>query len=172
MTSRGWPLQWTRTCLSLLCHLPCPRHVSGTQFSNTHKQKRELIEGFSLIPNTLGFFGGVCMCACVFCCLFRATPVAYGSFQARGWIGAAVTSLCHSCSNVSSKLYLWLHHSPQQCQILNPLSEARNWTCLLMDSSQIHFCWDMTGTPLCDFLICLFSQNSGNSMRNKKKIII
>ena len=34
-----------------------------------------------------------------------------------------------------------LHQSSRQHQILNPLREARNWTCLLMDTSQIHFHW-------------------------------
>jgi len=32
-----------------------------------------------------------------------------------------------------------LHHSSQQHQILNPLSEARNGTCILMDTSQVHY---------------------------------
>ena len=32
-----------------------------------------------------------------------------------------------------------LHHSSQQRQILNPLSEARDQTCSLMDASQINF---------------------------------
>ena len=40
-----------------------------------------------------------------------------------------------------------LHHSSWQCQILNPLSEARDWTGVLMDPSQIHFCWATMGTP-------------------------
>ena len=30
-----------------------------------------------------------------------------------------------------------LHHSSQQCWILNPLSKARDQTCILMDTSQI-----------------------------------
>ena len=33
-----------------------------------------------------------------------------------------------------------LHHSYWQHQILNPLSEARDRTCVLMDTSQICFC--------------------------------
>ena len=37
--------------------------------------------------------------------------------------------------------------SSWQCQILNPLSEARDWTCILMDTSPIHFCWVMMGAP-------------------------
>ena len=32
-----------------------------------------------------------------------------------------------------------LHHSSRQCWILNPLSEARDWTCVLMVTSQICF---------------------------------
>ena len=33
---------------------------------------------------------------------------------------------------------IWdLHHSSWQCRILNLLSEARDWTCVLMDASQI-----------------------------------
>ena len=30
-----------------------------------------------------------------------------------------------------------LHHSSQQCQILIPLSEARDRTCILMDTSRV-----------------------------------
>ena len=32
-----------------------------------------------------------------------------------------------------------LHHSSRQHRILNPLSEARDQTCILMDTSQIYF---------------------------------
>ena len=46
----------------------------------------------------------LCVCVCV--CLFRATPEAYGSFQARGRIGAATAGLHHSHSNAGSKLRL------------------------------------------------------------------
>ena len=41
-----------------------------------------------------------------------------------------------------------LHPSSQQCGILNPLSEARDRTCILMDTNRIHFCCTTTGTPL------------------------
>ena len=33
-----------------------------------------------------------------------------------------------------------LHHSSQQHQSLNPLSKARDPTCVLMDSSQVRYC--------------------------------
>ena len=44
-----------------------------------------------------------------------------------------------------------LHHSSQQCQILNSLSEARDQTHNLMVPSLIHFCCTTTGTPICLF---------------------
>ena len=53
-----------------------------------------------------------------FVCVFRATPTAYGRSQARGQIGATAAGL---------------HHSSQQRQILNPLSEARDQTRVLME---------------------------------------
>ena len=31
-----------------------------------------------------------------------------------------------------------LHHSSWQCWIPNPLSKTRDWTCILMDASQVH----------------------------------
>ena len=39
--------------------------------------------------------------------LFRATPAAFGSSQARVWIGAAAAGLCHSHSNARYKPHLW-----------------------------------------------------------------
>ena len=32
-----------------------------------------------------------------------------------------------------------LHHSSRHCRILNPLREARDRTCILIDTSRIHF---------------------------------
>jgi len=55
--------------------------------------------------------------------LFRATPLAYGSSQARGWIGAAAASLCHKHSNTRSKLHLQLHRSSWQQWIIDPVIE-------------------------------------------------
>ena len=65
--------------------------------------------------------------------LFRAEPTTYGNSQARGRIGAVPTGLRHSHSNARSEPHLW-HHSSRQRRILNPLNEARNRTCVLMDS--------------------------------------
>ena len=40
-----------------------------------------------------------------------------------------------------------LHHSSWQCRILNPLSETRNWTHILMDASRVYYHWATMGTP-------------------------
>ena len=68
--------------------------------------------------------------------LFRATPVANESSQARGWIREAV-GLHDSHSNTRSELHLCLCCNLWQHQILSPLSDARNQTCNLMDTSWV-----------------------------------
>ena len=40
-----------------------------------------------------------------------------------------------------------LYHSSWQRRTLNPLSEARDWTCILMVTSRIHFPCTTMGTP-------------------------
>ena len=55
---------------------------------------------------------------------FRAAPMAYEGSQARGQIGGVATGVCHS--NARSELYLRPTPQSWQCQILNPLNEARD----------------------------------------------
>ena len=74
--------------------------------------------------------------------------MAYGGSQVSGGIGAAAASLCTATAMSDPTFVCDLHHSSQPRRILNPLSEARDRTCLLRDPSQIHFCCAMTGTPL------------------------
>ena len=50
----------------------------------------------------------------------------------------ATQDLSHGCD---------LHRSSWQHQIPNPLSKARNWTHILMDTSQIRYSWATLGTP-------------------------
>ena len=40
-----------------------------------------------------------------------------------------------------------LHHSSQQHWIPDLLSEAREWTCIIMDTSRICFCWATIRPP-------------------------
>ena len=98
----------------------------------------------------------------------RATPTAYGSSQASSQIGALAAGLRHSHNNSGSEPYLWPTPQLTATVDLNALSEARDWTHILMDTSQIPFCWSMTGTPLFLFqctvilsLLCNFFWNKG-----------
>ena len=110
------------------------------------------------------------------CFLFIAVPVAYGSSQARGWTGTVAASL----HNSNTRCELHLHHSFQQCWILNPLSEARDWTCILTNT--IYYVGFLTlratvGTPIpCSWLEELilskwlyYSRHSAYSMQSLSK---
>ena len=48
-----------------------------------------------------------------------------------------------------------LHHSSRQCQVPDPLSKARNQTCILMDASWIHFHCATMGTPINAFFLMI-----------------
>ena len=99
-----------------------------------------------------------CACLCFFLafffffffffCLFRATPRAYGSSQAGGQIGAVGPSLHHSTAMPDPNHVCDLHHSPPQCQILKPLSKARDQTCVFTGTSWVCYCWATVGTPV------------------------
>ena len=79
--------------------------------------------------------------------LFRATLVAYGNSQAPGQIRAAAACLHHSPVTWDPSSICGLQHSSRQCRILNPLSEAKDWTQILLDTSRVHFRWATAGTP-------------------------
>ena len=69
---------------------------------------------------------------------FLAAPGAYGGSQARSWIGATAAGLHHSHSNIRSEPPL--QPTPQLMAMLDPnsLSEARDQTHVLMDTSRVH----------------------------------
>ena len=90
-----------------------------------------------------------------------ATHAAYGDSQARGRIRAGATATATAIQDSSSVSDL--HHSSWQHRILNPLSEARDWTLNLTVPSQIHFHCAMTATPEFIFLIIhTFCSRSSN----------
>ena len=93
------------------------------------------------LPSKTIFFGGGWFL------VFRATAVAYGSSQARGWIRTAASGLRHRYSNTRSEPCWQTHCSSQQCWILNPLSGARDRTLILMHTSWVRYPWATTATP-------------------------
>ena len=70
-----------------------------------------------------------------------------GSPQATGQIGATAAGLPHSHSKGDPSCICNLHCSSRQHQISNPLSEARDQTHVLMDTSQVHQRWATTRAP-------------------------
>ena len=113
----------------------------------------KVIESLKITPN---LDSSIFFCLLVFCffifLIFRATLAAYGSSQARGLIGAAawVTTTATAMPDLS-----WvcnLHLSSRQCRILNPLSEVRDQTHVLMDTSWVSCRWATVGTPHSTFL--------------------
>ena len=77
--------------------------------------------------------------------IFRAASAAYGSSKARGWIGAVAASATATIPDPSRVCDL--HHSLWQCWIPESLSKARDWTHILMDTSQICFHCATMETP-------------------------
>ena len=82
---------------------------------------------------------------------FRAAPVAYGSSQAKGQIGAAAAGYTTATAMPDPSHFCNLHHSSWQCRILNPLSKAKDWTCIFMGASQIHFWLAANGSSCFSF---------------------
>ena len=62
-------------------------------------------------------------------------------------LGVKLELLRHCHSKTRSKPHLWPNHSSWQQQSLNPLSEVRYRTCILMDASPVGYCWATVGTP-------------------------
>ena len=99
--------------------------VVGWLWGEKLEIKRFLESSIDIICNTVFFF--------LF--LFRVAPVAYGSFQARGWIRAAGlhTTAMPDLSRICDLCYSLL-----QCPSLVSLSEAGDGSFILLDTSQVH----------------------------------
>ena len=68
---------------------------------------------------------------------FRATPVAYGSSQTKGWIWAIAGAYTTARTTPDPSQILDLHCNLWQHQILSPLSKAKDQTFILRDTSQV-----------------------------------
>ena len=80
----------------------------------------------------------VCLYFCFFFFFFRARPEACGDSQARGQIRAAAAGLYPARATQDPSCVSDLHHSSQQRWVLNPLSEARDRTHILVDTTRIY----------------------------------
>ena len=85
---------------------------------------------FFFLPNKFDAFNTVSE---VFFPLFVATPVAYGSSWARGWIKPMQARVL-AMTTLDPSYICELHWSLWQHQILNPVSEAKGWTHILVET--------------------------------------
>ena len=91
---------------------------------------------------------------------YRATPMAYGSSQARGWVGATATSIRHNHSNTRSEPSLWLTAQLIEMAMPDPLNHwarprvepASSWILVGFVSAEpqqeflLTFLYGLTGT--------------------------
>ena len=81
------------------------------------------------------------------------------------WLSAYATATAMP----DPSLVCHLHHSSQQYWIVNPLSKARDQTCILMETSQICFRWATTETSSVIFWIgYIVIQHTHNAIRFEK----
>ena len=87
---------------------------------------------------------------------FRAAPAAFGSSKARS--PSELQQLAYTTAPEKQALSYGcdLHHSSQQRQILNPLSKARDQTCILMDTSRVVSSRLTTAEPQRELCSCVF----------------
>ena len=88
----------------------------------------------------------------LFFLLLNAASAAYGSSQTRDQVRAAAVGLCQSHSNTISELSLWPTTAHGNTGSFNTLSEAWDWTQVLMDPGWVCCCWATTGIPAVSFL--------------------
>ena len=106
--------------------------------SITEKQMKSLIYFLSAVFFFLAFFfGGGC------------SPSAFGSSQARDWMGDVAAGLHHSHSKAESATYSTAHGSGGSWRTVQ--GQESNW--VLMDTSGVCYRWATTGTFECSFLI-------------------
>ena len=79
--------------------------------------------------------------------VFRAAGSTQGSSQAGVKLELQQTAYTTVTAMLDPIHICSLHHSSRQHQILNPLNKARAQTRILMDTSQVCYCWGTMGTP-------------------------
>ena len=122
----------------------------STQYISDNDKLLPMDEGEKAEHSRLvgGSFFLFVFCLFVFVLLFfRAAPTVYGSSQARGQIRATAAGLHTATATHALNCVCNLHHSSWQSWIPDPTREARDQTCILMDTSQIHSHCATTGTP-------------------------
>ena len=119
----------------------------ATLFTPKAHERRQLAFNFSWYSKELSSLT-VNIHSFFFFCLFRATLEAYGRFQARVESELEPLAFTTATATPDPSCICDLHHSSQPCQIRDPLSEARDRTHILMDTSQDCFRCTTMGTAV------------------------
>ena len=135
---------------SLLC-LEAPSHLAPSKLginsmlviTEAHQRQRIFVKSFKMC----GLFRFLFVCLFVCFCFIEPHPWHMEIFQLGVELELQLPAYATATATPDPSLICDLQHSSQQCWILNPLSEARGQTHILMNTSQIHFCYSTTGTP-------------------------
>ena len=134
ITAVAWVWPWE------LLHAPGPAKKNLNFLKITFKERIKFICSKLTIPVS------TCFCCCFV--FFRAALTTHRCSQDRGQNGTAAAGLCHSHRAMGDLSHVCdLHHSSQWRQIPYPLMEARDQTCILMDTSRVCYRWAIAGTP-------------------------
>ena len=95
-------------------------------------------------------------CFFIFIFTFRAAPAAYGSSQARVELELQLPAYTIATATLDLSHICYLHCSLQQCQILNPLSKAKDQTHISWILIRFLTHWATVGTPVLFFFLYLF----------------
>ena len=79
--------------------------------------------------------------------LFSATRAAYQSSRLGVGLEMQLLACTTSTATQDQSHICDIHHSSWWLQNFNPLSNGQDRIHILMDASQIHFCWATMGTP-------------------------
>ena len=120
----GWLILQYPSCAfsSLLVLFP---HLIACFYVGARARRERNGKGLGNVLHELALFKKI---------FFKATLTAYGSSQARGRIGATLRVYITPTATWDLSLICDLHHRSWQHRILNPLSEARGRTRILMDT--------------------------------------
>ena len=124
--------------------------VGGTVKLKTNNKKRVFL-GLPLWLSGLRIWS--CHCSSSDCCCATGSIPGGGTSEYNGCVKKkkkeyfSGLSMLTCWATPDPNLICDVHCSLGQHWILNSLNEARDWTCVLMDTSWVHYCWATIETP-------------------------
>ena len=135
----------------LLCHFIMTYFVSLTFFDLKfilYKYRHWFSLGDYHLHKISFFIPSLCLFVFLFVCFLRLHPWHMEVLRLGVKLELQLPAYTTATAMWDPSLVCDLHHSSQQCQILNPLSDARDRIHNLMVPRQICFCCSMMGTSI------------------------